>query len=91
MTNYFANQFYENQLDHNLYNPNAWNSFTGVPPLDYLNRVHFPSMKGAFTTPPAGPYATQLIIKQPTETGGFDTTYVPHLALAVLAVFFLAM
>ena len=60
-------------------------------PFDYLAKVNMGGEKGALELPPDGPFATQLDVA-PTPTPQphmASKSYVPHLAIGLLAVFYL--
>lgn len=82
---YFTEQRLENELAERL-DLSKYDSGTGVPAMDFVERVHFPAPHGANIVPPAGPFPSKMNLTVPT---GNETSYTPYIVVGVLVVMLL--
>lgn len=85
---YFTEQQAENELAARL-NLQKYDSGTGIPAMDFLDRVHFPSPYGATVVPPAGPFPTRMNLDVPNMGGPGTTSYTPYIVVGVLVLWLL--
>lgn len=83
---YFTEQKAENELAARL-KLSKYDSGTGVMPMDFADRVHFPAPWGASRVAPAGPFPTKFDPK--LGTMAVQSSYLPYVVVAAVAAMYL--